>query len=654
MCGFCGFINPSLESLETNRNIVTSMAEKIRHRGPDDGGVWLDEKVGVALGHRRLSIIDLSPEGHQPMLSASSRLVLVFNGEIYNFPEIKNELEKEGHAPNWRGHSDTEVLLAAIDAWGVETALKKCVGMFAFALWDKQERVLTLARDRMGEKPLYYGWQNNVFLFGSELKALKAHPAFQGEIDRDVLSLFMRHNYIPAPWSVYKNIKKLLPGTVITIPMESDHFKSKRLPDPESYWSLKKVAESGVADPFLGTEQQAIQQLDTLLKQSVAGQMLADVPLGAFLSGGYDSSLVVALMQAQSDKRVKTFSIGFNEKDYNEAQHAKAVATHLGTEHTELYVTSEDAMAVIPKLPTLYDEPFSDSSQIPTFLVSQMARQHVTVSLSGDGGDELFGGYNRYFLGTDIWKRLRPFPGWSRQLAANFILSVSPSGWDKLSSLFGRILPAEIRAGRAGDKLHKLASIFSSTGQDDLYLKLLSHWEESESVVINSKEPESIVSQSLQLEDFIHRMMCIDSTNYLPDDILTKVDRAAMGVGLETRIPLLDHRVVEYAWQLPLSMKVCDGNGKWILRQVLYNYVPPSLLDRPKMGFGVPIDAWLRGPLREWAEELLSENRLKNEGFFNPALIREKWDEHLSGKRNWQYHLWDVLMFQQWLEQADA
>lgn len=650
MCGFCGYINLKPASLP--EEVIVSMTDQIHHRGPDDQGYWQDEKAGVSLGHRRLSIIDISPEGHQPMHSASGRFVLAYNGEIYNFKDIKKELENGGLAPEWRGHSDTEVLLAAIDAWGVEDTLKKSVGMFAFALWDKQERILFLARDRLGEKPLYYGWQNSVLLFGSELKSLKVHPQFQGEIDRDVLSLYMRHNYIPAPWSIYRNIKKLMPGTLIRIPVESDQFRNKTLPEPEPYWSLKKVAEQGEGDPFSGTEQDAIQQLDKLLKQSVRGQMLADVPLGAFLSGGYDSSLVVALMQAQSEKRVKTFSIGFNEKDYNEAQHAKAVARHLGTDHTELYVTSDEAMAVVPKLPTLYDEPFSDSSQIPTFLVSEMARQHVTVSLSGDGGDELFGGYNRYFLGADLWKRLKPFPVWSRRFAANLITSIPPSGWDKFSSLFNRVLPAEFSAGRAGDKLHKLASVFSLSGQNDLYLKLLSHWDEPDSVVLNSKEPDSVIKQSLQLDDFIHRMMCIDSISYLPGDILTKVDRAAMGVSLESRIPLLDHRVLEFAWQLPLSMKVRDGKGKWILRQVLYKYVPPTLLDRPKMGFGVPVDAWLRGPLREWAEELLSEIRLENEGYFNPAPIREKWNEHLSGKRNWQYHLWDVLMFQQWLEQS--
>lgn len=626
------------------------MSDRLYHRGPDDQGHWQDKTAGIALGHRRLSIIDLTAEGHQPMHSASGRYVLAYNGEIYNFKVIKTELEGSGQAPVWRGHSDTEVLLAAIDAWGINEALKKSVGMFAFALWDRQENSLTLARDRVGEKPLYYGWQNDVFLFGSELKSLKVHPQFQGEIDRDALSLYMRHNYIPAPWSIYRNIRKLLPGTLITIPIESELFRNRSLSQPESYWSLVEVAEHGVADPFSGTEQDAINQLEQLLQQSVAGQMLADVPLGAFLSGGYDSSLVVALMQAQAEKPVKTFTIGFNESDYNEAQHAKAVASHLGTEHTELYVTPDEAMAVIPDLPALYDEPFADSSQIPTYLVSRLARQHVAVSLSGDGGDELFGGYNRYFMGTALWNRLKPFPAWSRRLGADLITAVSPATWDKFTSVFGRILPNELSAGRAGDKLHKLASVFPVAGEDELYLKLLSHWDNPQHVVINSEEPSTVISQATDLDHFIHRMMCIDAIGYLPGDILVKVDRAAMGVSLESRIPLLDHRLVEFAWQLPLSMKVRDGKGKWLLRQILYQKVPQSLLDRPKMGFGIPIDSWLRGPLREWAEELLSEHRLKHEGFFNPAPIREKWEEHQSGKRNWQYHLWDVLIFQQWLE----
>ena len=654
MCGFCGFVNPTNTDSALIRNIISLMSERIHHRGPDDEGYWQDEQLGMAIGHRRLSVIDLSPEGHQPMQSATGRYVLAYNGEIYNFHEIKTELENTGRASGWRGHSDTEVLLAAIDAWGVESTLKKCTGMFAFALWDKQERMLMLVRDRMGEKPLYYGWQDNVFLFGSELKAIKAHPAFQGEINREALTAFLRFSYVPAPYTIYQGIKKLPAGNLLRIPLQSASFSTSDLPEPEPYWSLIDIAETGLAHPFSGDEHDAISSLDQLLRRSVKQQMLADVPLGAFLSGGYDSSLVVALMQAQSDQPVRTFTIGFNEKDYNEAPHAREVARHLGTDHTELYVTPEEAMAVIPALPSLYDEPFSDSSQIPTFLVSQLARRHVTVSLSGDGGDELFGGYNRYFLGTQIWKYLRPFPAWSRKTGAELITSISPSAWDRFASVFGPVLPAEFSSGRAGDKLHKLASIFSLSKKSDLYRKLLSHWEEPERVVINGKEPRSNVDTPLAIKDFVHQMMCIDSISYLPDDILVKVDRASMGVSLESRIPMLDHRVVEFAWRLPLSMKVREGQGKWILRQVLYNYIPKELLDRPKMGFGVPIDVWLRDDLRDWAEDLLDESRLQSEGFLNPAPIRQKWAEHLSGKRNWQYYLWDILMFQAWLSAEKA
>jgi asparagine synthase (glutamine-hydrolysing) len=650
MCGFCGFIDPAFSSSE--ENIIQKMTNKIRHRGPDDDGIWLDKKYGVALGHRRLSIIDLSAEGHQPMHSASDRYVLVYNGEIYNFETIRKELESAGFAPTWRGHSDTEVLLTAFEAWGIESTLKRCVGMFAFVLWDRKEKTLTLARDRMGEKPLYYGWQNGVFLFGSELKALREHPKFVGEIDRNVLTQLLRFNYIPAPYSIYKDIYKLRQGTILTIPVESSQFQQQEYVLPEKYWSLREVAREGVADPFLGSEIDVITTLDEKLKQAVAGQMLSDVPLGAFLSGGYDSSLVVALMQSQSAKPVRTFSIGFKEKGYNEAPHARAVARHLGTDHTELYLSSQEAIQMIPKLPLLYDEPFSDSSQIPTFLLSQMAREHVTVSLSGDGGDELFGGYNRYFMGSRLWRYLAPFPLPMRQLMAKAVTGVSPLTWDRLANILGPLLPAELRAGRAGDKLHKLASTFSLASPDALYRRLLSHWETPEEIVINGQEPKTTLDFPVDLENFIERMMCLDAVSYLPDDILVKVDRASMGVSLETRLPLLDHRVVEFAWQLPLDMKVRKDQGKHALRHVLYNYVPREMLDRPKMGFGIPLDAWLRGPLRDWAEALLDENRLRQEGYFNPAPIRQKWDEHLSGKRNWHYCLWDILMFQQWLEQT--
>jgi asparagine synthase (glutamine-hydrolysing) len=646
MCGFCGFILPGWSSEKLNLT-VGKMNDSIIHRGPDDAGTWVDADAGIALGHRRLAIVDLSPAGHQPMLSHGGRFVIVFNGEIYNFHELRKELEQQGNDISWRGHSDTEVLLAAIEQWGVETALQRCVGMFSLALWDRSKKCLFLARDRMGEKPLYYGYHNGVFLFASELKALKAHPSWQGEIDRDALTSFLRHNYIPTPQSIYQGIFKLTPGTLLRVPMGEE--KQTTFFQPHAYWSLQTVAEAGQAKLFQGNDAEAVEALDTLLRQSVAGQMMADVPLGAFLSGGYDSSMVVALMQTQSAQPVKTFSIGFHEAGYNEAEHAKAVAKHLGTEHTELYVTAQQVMDVIPSLPALYDEPFADSSQMPTYLVSQLAKQHVTVSLSGDGGDELFGGYDRYFLASGLWKKISMLPAPLRRMAASFITKVPVGNWDKLFGILGPVHPS-LQAGRAGDRLHKLASILSKSGQSVLYQRLISHWDDPAAIVKGGRDLRSAVDLPDQFMDFVHQMMFMDATNYLPDDILVKVDRAAMGVSLESRIPLLDHRIVEFAWTLPMSLKIRDGQGKWLLRQVLYNYVPKQLLDRPKMGFGVPIDSWLRGPLRDWAETLLEEQRLHQEGFFNAQPIRDKWQEHLSGKRNWQYYLWDILMFQAWLE----
>lgn len=648
MCGIAGFLDRACHKKNYDPQVVAlRMANTLHHRGPDDAGIWVDAEAGVALGHRRLSIIDLSPTGHQPMISTSGRYVTVFNGEIYNYTEIRKELE-ELSSRQWCGHSDTEVMLAAFEKWGVEDTVKRFIGMFAFALWDRQERLLHLVRDRLGEKPLYYGSMGDVFLFGSELKALRTHSSWRGEIDRNALALYMRYNYIPAPYSIYKGINKLLPGTILTLNTKNLRF----IPNPISYWSAQTVAEIGVSNLFCGTDTEAINYLDGLLRESIKHQMVADVPLGAFLSGGIDSSTVVALMQAQSNRPVKTFTIGLNEAGYNEAEHAKAVARHLGTEHTELYISPQEAMDVIPKLPTLYDEPFSDSSQIPTFLVSQMARRHVTVSLSGDAGDELFGGYNRYFLGRKIWNKIRIVPRPFRGLAAKMITSVSPQRLDRVAETFSSIMPGEVRAGRAGDKLHKLAEIIDKESPEALYKELVSHWKTPSSVVLDSHEPTTVISDRSQwadLDDFTLKMMYLDTMTYLQDDILVKVDRAAMGVSLETRVPFLDHRVVEFAWQLPLSMKIRDGQGKWILRQVLHKYVPKEMIERPKMGFGVPIDTWLRGPLRDWAEDLLNENRLRQEGFFEPSPIREKWAEHLSGKRNWQYHLWDVLMFQTWL-----
>lgn len=645
MCGIAGFINKN--NYFCWDECLQKMTTSLIHRGPDDGGAWVDKEAGIALGHRRLSILDLSPAGHQPMHSISGRYVIVFNGEIYNHNEIRKELEGLS-AHQWAGHSDTEVILASVEEWGMEEAVKRFTGMFAIALWDRKERVLSIVRDRLGEKPLYYGWIGNTFVFASELKALRAHPLWEGEINRDVLALQMRHNYIPAPYSIYKGIYKLLPGTIAKIVMGDKNVI------PEPYWSAKEIAVYGTVHPFFGSEAETVEQLDRLLRDSIARQMVADVPLGAFLSGGVDSSTVVALMQAQSTRPVKTFTIGFNESGYNEAEDAKKVARHLGTEHTELYISPREAMAVIPKLPTLYDEPFSDSSQIPTFLVSQMARRHVTVSLSGDGGDELFGGYNRYFSGRKIWNKIRIVPRPLRGLVAKMITSASPQRLNRVAEAFSSIMPGELRAGRAGDKLHKLAGIIDKESPEALYKELVSHWKFPSSVVLNSHEPPTVITDNSQwadLNDFTLRMMYLDTMTYLPDDILVKVDRAAMGVSLETRVPFLDHNVVEFAWKLPLSLKVRNGQGKWILRQVLYKYVPAELIERPKMGFGVPIDTWLRGPLCEWAEDLLNEDRLRQEGFFEPSPIREKWVEHLSGKRNWQYHLWDVLMFQAWLDE---
>lgn len=648
MCGLAGFLDPSRRTGgEELRATVTRMAAALRHRGPDDGGAWVDAEAGIALGHRRLSIVDLSPLGHQPMQSACGRYVTAFNGEIYNHRALRRELEGLGHA--FRGHSDTEVMLAAFVEWGLEAALERFNGMFALALWDRKGRLLHLVRDRLGEKPLYYGWMGRTFLFGSELKALRAHPEFRGEVDRGALALYLRHNYIPTPYSIYRGIRKLPPGTRLTL----NGADAGAAPTPIPYWSFREVSERGVAEPFTGSADEAAAHLDTLLRDAVKLRMEADVPLGAFLSGGIDSSTVVALMQAQGDRPVKTFTIGFHEAAYNEAEDAKAVARHLGTEHTELYVTPGEAMAVIPRLPALYDEPFADSSQIPTFLVSELARRHVTVSLSGDAGDELFGGYNRYFWGRSIWQRIGWMPRGMRGAAARALTVLPPEAWETVFRMTGPVLPGKIKQRSPGDKLHKLAEILAVNDPETMYLGLVSHWKDPASLAVGASEPPTVLtdrSQWADLPDFTQRMMYLDTVTYLPDDILVKVDRASMGVSLEGRIPFLDHRVVEFAWRLPLSMKVRDGQGKWLLRQVLYGYVPRGLIERPKMGFGVPIDAWLRGPLRDWAESLLAERRLRAEGFLHPRPIREKWAEHLSGRRNWQYHLWDVLMFQAWLE----
>jgi asparagine synthase (glutamine-hydrolysing) len=639
MCGIAGYWGGTYLTAA----IAESMACRIEHRGPDDAGVWLDVSAGLAMAHRRLSIIDLSPAGHQPMLSPCKRYVLVFNGEIYNHQDLRAELEAEGLGINWRGHSDTETLLAVLRHWGVMSGLQRLNGMFAFALWDTQEHTLYLARDRMGEKPLYYGRIGKTFLFGSELKALAAHPDWRGEVNRDALALYMRHNYVPAPWTIYQGIQKLPPAHFVAI-----RKGGRVVSDPQCYWNLCQVAESGVAALHSGPSMM-IDELDALLRDAVVRRMAADVPLGAFLSGGYDSSIVAALMQAQSDRPVKTFTIGFLEESYNEAKHAKAVAEYLGTEHTELYVTPEEAMAVIPKLPTIYDEPFADSSQIPTFLVCELAREHVSVSLSGDGGDELFFGYNRYIRGYRIQQQLRVLPPKLRKGVA-WLLSHAPG--HVLDSL-QKGLPQQFQIPHLADRLQKLAEILAHRDGVSLYRDLMSYWKAPDQLIIDSHEPRTILSDAAcvpGLTGMRERMMYLDMMTYLPDDILTKVDRASMAVSLEARVPMLDHRLVEFAWRVPMDLKYRDGDGKWLLRQVLYRYVPRKLMERTKMGFGVPVEHWLRGPLREWAEELLSEKRLREEGFIHPAPIREKWDEHVAGKRRWHSYLWGVLMFQAWLD----
>jgi len=618
----------------------------LTHRGPDDFGYWFQRDIGLALGHRRLSIVDLSPAGHQPMASASGRYQITLNGEIYNYASLRAELESQGAAPAWRGHSDTEVLLAAIEAWGLRQALERSVGMFALALWDRAERRLRLVRDRAGEKPLYYGRVGSAFLFGSELKALRAYPGFHAEIDRGTLTLFLRHNYVPEPRSIYRGIQRVPAGTILEVD------ESGRYGEPLPYWSLADSADAAATRAFTGSEREALEILERILGEAVGLQMVADVPLGAFLSGGIDSSLIVALMQRRSARRVRTFTIGFSEPDYDESRYAREVARHLGTDHTELIVTPAEAMQVIPRLATIYDEPFADSSQIPTHLVAQLARQHVTVSLSGDAGDELFGGYNRYAWAKRVlhgMSLLGPFRG----VAARSIRALGPQTWTRMAGVGSRFLPRGWRETRAGDKLYRIADLLDSSPAG-MYRALVSHWTAPAELVIDGSEPESQLTQMMARSSprrFEEDMMFWDFLTYLPGDILVKVDRAAMAVSLETRVPMLDHRVIEFAWSLPLNLRVHNGTGKWLLKELLRRYVPRTLTERPKTGFGIPIDGWLRGPLRDWAEALLDESRLRDEGYLTPGPIRQMWQQHLSGRRNWAYWLWDVLMFQAWYQE---
>jgi asparagine synthase (glutamine-hydrolysing) len=653
MCGITGFVDRQSPSKDRLRVTVESMTATLRHRGPDDSGSWVDESAGLAFGHCRLAVVDLSEHGHQPMHSGNGRYVLNYNGEIYNFAEVRSELETAG--TRFRGSGDTEVLVAAIERWGLVDALDRCNGMFALALWDRQERTLSLARDRMGEKPLYYGWSGRRLFFASELKALRAHPDFDASVDRDALTLYLRHNCVPAPYSIYQGIRKLPPGTTLTM-SEAQTRTPGVLSEPQPYWSLADVVTAGTGHRFEGGVDAATDTLDAMLRDAVGIRTYADVPLGSFLSGGIDSSLIAALMQAQATTKVKTFTVAFDDQTYNEAGDAQRVAAHLGTEHTELLVTHDDALEVVPTLGRLYDEPFSDSSQLPTYLLSRLTREHVTVALSGDGGDELFGGYNRYLWASGTWDRLRRIPQPLRAGLGSALDAVPPRWWDGVYHRVEPALPRRLRVRMPGNKVQKMAGVLGSDDLADLHLRLASHFQHPDRLVVGGTEPPSLFTMegSSRPADAVEQMMYLDSVTYLPDDILVKVDRASMAVSLEARVPFLDHRVVEMAWRLPTDMKIRGGTGKWLLRRLLHRYVPAELVERPKMGFGAPIGSWLRGPLRPWAEDLLNESRLRREGYFTPAPVRRLWDEHQSGRRERQYELWDVLMFQVWLEASQA
>jgi asparagine synthase (glutamine-hydrolysing) len=640
MCGIAGYF--SLRS-DVQENVLRNMAESLLHRGPDHQGIWIANDAKTGFAHTRLSILDTSSAGHQPMPSFSGRFMICFNGEIYNHQEMRKKLADSGHSISYKSQSDTETILSCFEIWGIKKTIEETVGMFAFAVVDYKENKLVLGRDRFGEKPLYYGWQDQYFYFASELKAIRKHPSFQPEMDHDALHQYMQYAYIPAPLSIYKGIHKLNPGNLLSISLNETAGNMRM----ESYWDLSEVAANAQQMQFSGSDTDALNELERILAQSVKGQQLSDVPLGAFLSGGIDSSLIVALMQAQSSRPVNTFTIGFKEDVYNEAKFASKVASHLGTNHNEFYLGANDVMDVIPSLPQLYDEPFADSSQLPTFLVSQLARKHVTVSLSGDAGDEIFGGYNRYMQAG----RFNKYPRFLRKAIASSVLKFSPTQLNQAYQLFKPILPGSLKSSNPGNHLVKIAGILSLESNWEIYQKLVSIGSSSDILLDKSNFRSSNKERFDFLPDhteFAHRMMLTDSLSYLPDDILCKVDRAAMGVSLETRVPFLDHRVAAFAWTLPLNMKIRHGKGKWLLRELLYKYVPQHLIERPKMGFGLPIDSWLRGPLKDWAESLLNEKDLKELGYMNAGYVRTMWNDHLSGRKNLQYELWNILIFRDW------
>lgn len=634
MCGIAGYFQrANTISADTLNVAFEAVSQSMYERGPDGSGFWISDDLEICLLHRRLAIVDLSEAGKQPMASKCGRYIISYNGEIYNHNEIRERIESIS-AIKWNGHSDTETLLCAFEMFGVDETLEMAIGMFAISLWDDKEKQLYLIRDRFGEKPLYYTAKSGNIFFGSDLKAFRSSKLVDLEIDRDSIASYLRHNYIPAPYSIYKDVRKVKPGSYL-------RFNRTDVVEVCYYDKSKIFLNPGDRS---GTEE----ELENVLLRAIKNQMMSDVPLGAFLSGGVDSSLIVSLMQAQSSEKIKTFSIGFNDKNFNEAEHAKRVAEHLGTEHTELYVTDQDALDVVSKLAEIYDEPFSDSSQIPTFLVCKMAKEHVTVVLSGDAGDELFCGYNRYIFTKALWSKVERFPMWSRKLTSKLIKSIPVSVFNGLNIF----LPKHRQVPSLGDRVHKGADVLSTRTVSELYFSLISHWKDPSSVVLGANEQSTVLNSGreyVELDD-ISEMMALDTVTYLPDDILVKVDRAAMANSLETRVPFLDHTVFECAWRLPFEKKLSDGIGKRVLKNILYRYVPKELIERPKTGFGVPIDSWLRGPLRELSERLLDRTLLANDGYFNPDIIVNMWNEHKSGRRNWGYHLWDIIMFQLWLE----
>jgi asparagine synthase (glutamine-hydrolysing) len=643
MCGIAGFWQTKRQA-EIPAEILLRMGHALKHRGPDDSGVFYDDSTGVGLVHRRLSIIDLSPAGHQPMASHSGRFLIIFNGEVYNYEEVRKEL---GPGHTWRGHSDTEVMLEAFERWGVEAAVRRFVGMFAFALWDRKERKLYLVRDRLGIKPLYYGWVEGQFVFASELKAIRQYPGFQAQIDRDVLALYMRHNYVPAPHSIYQGISKLNAGCILMLggPQEQ--------PVVSQYWSATEIAKQGLRSPVQGSETEIVEQLERTLAEAVKLRMISDVPLGAFLSGGIDSSTVVALMQSQSARPVKTFTIGFHEDAYNEADHAKSVASHLGTDHTELYVTPQEALNVVPLLPAMYDEPFADVSQVPTYLVSKLARQSVTVSLSGDGGDELFGGYARYFLMKRVWNSMRPFPKPLRHAMSRMIAAVPPETIDKIYKLASPLVPRNKRSFPAGDKAHKLAGVLGADSQERIYMHALTHWDNPSDVVNGACEPETVrrfMHEAQWLPSMEDIMMLTDTVHYLPDDILTKVDRTSMAVSLEARVPLLDHVLMEYVATIPSDLKLRGETGKYLLKRVMADSLPSEILGRRKMGFGVPLGTWLRRDLRGMAWDTLLGPAARQRGIFRSTEVERLLRVHESGRRDYSARLWALLCLELWME----